>query len=69
MMHQVVTEFDRQAMARELFDQLCGHGNIWLAVRTDGHGWEIVKPRTQAAILDACATTTAAALKTTEAGE
>jgi hypothetical protein len=51
-----VTEFDRQAMSRELFDQLCAHGNIWLVVRTDGHGWEIVKPRSQEAIIEACAT-------------
>jgi hypothetical protein len=50
------TAIDRQHMAQSLMEQLSQHDGQWVAVRLQGTGWEIVRPRSQEAILAACDT-------------
>lgn len=50
------TEIDRQHMASALLEQLGQEGGLWVAVRQQGSGWELVRPRTQEALLAACET-------------
>lgn len=47
-------DFEHRAVA--LLRHLESMGTDWLAIRVNGTGWEVVRPRTQQAILDACST-------------
>lgn len=47
---------DRDHMARALLEQLGQEKGLWVAVRLQGTCWEIVRPRTQEALLAACET-------------
>ena len=58
MIRHTVLRSDIEQSAIALFDELTrAHEDQWVAVRVGGStGWEIVRPRSQQAILDACAT-------------
>jgi len=63
------TAFDRGHMAHALLEQLEQEGGLWVAVRVRGTGWEIVRPRSQEAILEACETELCDAPRQAKGGE
>ncbi len=48
---------DRERKAIALLDALERESGVWVAVRVENEGWEIIRPRSQEALKDACATT------------
>ncbi len=47
---------DREKRAIALLEQFEAEGGQWVAVRVENEGWEIVRPRTQKALKEACDT-------------